>query len=272
MSLRKIELEELKEIVYSILCSFTDFCDENGLRYYLFGGTLLGAVRHNDFIPWDDDIDVCMPRPDYERFIELTKISPWKYYQVKQYTQTFIKMVDSRTVFYERLVKNNLRAESVFIDIFPIDGAADSVAERERHFRKISKLKKCLVYRICDCKALFSEAPNKTKSIKTRMMIYSFVAAFIPYRSIQRKIDAVAKTFAYEESNKIGVSVWGWGEKDVLDKKHSEERIKLPFRDREFWCQGNYVESLTKKYNDYMCLPPVEERPPFHGEVYWKEQ
>lgn len=272
MQLRKIELEELKDVVYSILCSFADFCDENELRYYLFGGTLLGAVRHKDFIPWDDDIDVCMPRPDYERFIELTRNSPWKYYEVKQYTQTFIKMVDRRTVFYERLIKENIRAECVFIDIFPIDGAADDITQRQKHFRKMSKLIRVLHYRICDWKKVFAEAKEKTTQKKLKMMTFSAIALLASVRFIQKKIDRTAQTYRYEDSNKIGVSVWGWGEKDVLDKAESEKRVKLPFRDRKFWCQGCYVESLTKKYGDYMQVPPPERRPQFHGEVYWIEQ
>ncbi len=272
MQLRKIELEELKDVVYSIFCSFADFCDENGLRYYLFGGTLLGAVRHKDFIPWDDDIDVCMPRPDYEKFIDLTRNSPWKHYEVKQYTQTFIKMVDNRTVFYERLVKDKLRVESAFIDIFPIDGVADDIAERRKHFGRMSKLIRVLNYRICDWKKMFAEAKEKNKRTKLKMMTLSAIASLAPVSFIQKKIDGVAQTFRYEDSKKIGVSVWGWGEKDVLDKAESEKRVKLPLRDREFWCQGCYIESLTKKYGDYMQVPPPEQRPQFHGEVYWIEK
>ena len=272
MALQKIEMEELKDIVYEILCSFADFCEENHLRYYLFGGTLLGAVRHGDFIPWDDDIDVCMPRPDYERFIELTKASPWENYEVKQYVQTFIKMIDKRTVFLERLVKEQLRKESVFIDIFPIDVAADDFAERKRHFKKIAALLKVLVYRICDYRLQFSEAKNKTKFRKMIMMVFSAIVSVIPYRSIQKWINDIAKVYKYEESRKISVSVWGWGEKDVLDREQSEKGIKMKFRDREFWCQGCYVESLTKKYGDYMQVPPPEKRPPFHGKVYWIEK
>lgn len=260
-------LEELQNVLYDILKAFVTFCDDNGLRYYLFGGTLLGAVRHHDFIPWDDDVDVSMPRPDYERFIEMTKDSPWEFYEVRKYTQPYIKMVDKRTVMEERLIKDSLKTQSVFIDIFPIDGLPDSEIMRRKHFKKIKKLMRFLIYSTVDIRKL--ENRNIIKKYVHR--IISLIFSLFNYKWFRDALDNEARRYPYTESEYVSVSIWGWAEKDISKKADLEKKVAISFRDSMFWCQGDYVESLKKKYGNYMKIPTEDERPPFHGKCYWKE-
>jgi len=263
-----LTLSEMQDVLYDILKVFAEFCDKHGLRYYLFGGTLLGAVRHNGFIPWDDDVDVSMPRPDYEKFIELTKNSPWEHYEVKQYTQPFIKLVDTRTVMEERLLKDSLKMESIFIDIFPIDGLSSNLKENKKHFKKIKFYKRLLTYSIVE-KRKVSLGPFYKRCIKSVLFA---VSSAIGYKTFQQKLEKLAKKYSYSDSEYVGVSIWTWGIKDLGRKEDLEKRVLISFRDTKLWCQGNYVESLTKKYGDYMKLPPEDKRPPFHGICYWKEE
>lgn len=265
-----LTLKELQDILYDILKAFAKFCDDNGLRYYLFAGTLLGAVRHHDFIPWDDDVDVSMPRPDYERFIELTKDSPWEYYEVCQYTQPFIKMVDKRTVMKERIVKDKLNTQSVFIDIFPIDGLPDSEKRQKLHFKKIRRYIRFLVFSIVDSKKVAKETNESLLKKCCRNMIYTFFSIFY-YKHMRDALNNAAKQYPYSESDYVSVSIWGFEEKDVSKRVELEKRIAIPFRDSEFWCQGDYIDSLKKKYGDFMKLPPEDKRPSFHGICYWKD-
>lgn len=262
-----LSLSELQNILYDILKAFADFCDKNGLRYYLFGGTLLGAVRHNDFIPWDDDIDVSMPRPDYERFIELTRNSPWEYYEVKQYTQPFIKMVDKRIIMEERLLKESLKHQNAFIDIFPIDGLPNSKRKQKKHFKLLKLTKRLLVYRIIDTKKIEHSVLWKKIIVKLLSKILSPIN-FLKFRD---SLNNKAKIYSYSDSEDVSVSIWGWAEKDISRRMDLEKRVAIKFRDSEFWCQGDYKETLKKKYGEYMKLPPEDKRPPFHGICYWKE-
>ena len=138
---RKMELQELQQIEFEILKSFRDFCDKNGLRYYLCGGTLIGAIRHKGFIPWDDDIDVMMPRPDYMKFIELNKagwldnIRRLDHYLLNQNALgSILRLVDTRTEvdFLENL---NNHEYGCWMDVYPIDGMNCTKIGRILHCR-----------------------------------------------------------------------------------------------------------------------------------------
>jgi len=261
-------LNELQDVLYDILKEFATFCDKNNLRYYLFGGTLLGAVRHNDFIPWDDDIDVSMPRPDYERFIELTRISPWEHYEVRQYTQPFIKMVDNRTVMKERLMREKYNTQCVFIDIFPIDGLPESASERQKHFRKLRRYKRCLEHSIIDSR----KVPDKNMIKRVYRKIATTFFYILGYKRFRDALSRQARRYSYDLSEYVSVGIWGWAQKDVSKKSELENRVAIPFRDSVFWCQGDYAQSLKLKYKNYMEIPPESQRPPFHGLCYWKKE
>ena len=121
------ELEELHQIELDMLKEIDRICRRENIQYYLAGGTLLGAVRHKGFIPWDDDIDIAMARDEYERFLKVMKKERHPYLKIfamefdKEYQYTFAKVVDTRTRLIEEIGKD-LPDMGVFIDIFPIDG------------------------------------------------------------------------------------------------------------------------------------------------------
>ena len=258
-----LSLKEIQDLQYELLCFFADYCERNNLKYCLFGGTLLGAIRHNDFIPWDDDVDVCMPRPDYDRFINLTSHENWPNYKLEHYQTPFIKLVDERYGFHERLLKDCYREESLFIDIFPVDGVP-SQGER-RHFATIKKALRKLEFTILAPSSI-AELNGVHRLIrKTAIMIWN---GRDPNQYIQA-IDDEARRYPYEDSTRVSCCVWGWAEKDISLKKDFEAFVKMRFRDRSFWCQGNYDESLHMKYGDYMCLPPESDRQHEHG-LFWK--
>lgn len=127
MELSDQTIEKLKDIELDILKCFISICEKNNLRYFLIGGTLLGSVRHKGFIPWDDDIDVGMPRKDYELFIERARHHLPDYYFVQtfstdpSYPNNFMKIRDSRTTFLETAVKHLRMNHGVFIDVFLLD-------------------------------------------------------------------------------------------------------------------------------------------------------
>lgn len=263
--LNYLSLQETQNILYEMLKIFADFCDSQGLRYYLYGGTLLGAVRHQNFIPWDDDIDVCMPRPDYEKLRQISKKLPGEHYEIKQYSQPYIKMVDTRVGFFEHLLREEYHEESLFIDIFPVDGVPHQNANT--HFIKIEIDRKKLIYSLVDPEKL----KKKNSPIFFLKKLFLRAHIFRDSKKYSDRIEKRAKSNCYSACDQVSVYVWGWGAKDVSDKKKFENRVSIRFRDREFWCQGNYEEILRLKYDDYMQIPSVEERPAMHGRSWWRK-
>ena len=140
--MKAISLDELKSIQLDLLQKTADFCENNGLRYFLCGGTLLGAIRHKGYIPWDDDIDIAMPRQDYDRFVKIFN-HPENYYQVvnletnAEYAYAFAKVYDNRTILKELHYPGD--TFGVYIDILPADGVKDAA-----QIKKIMLLHKIL--------------------------------------------------------------------------------------------------------------------------------
>ena len=253
---------EIQDYLYDLLKVFHQICEDNGLKYYLFGGTLLGAVRHGDFIPWDDDIDVCMPRPDYMKLVEIASKNDWGCYSFVQYTQPFGKFIDTRIGFNERIVRDEYREESLFIDVFPVDGVP--LKNVTRRFDYIDREIKMLELAIID-----PEKYDSSRSLRKRLIALLLRLHVVrDWRKHRDRIEEAAISAPYDDAEYVSCSVWGWREKDISRKEDFEEGVLLPFRDCKFWCQSNYEESLSLKYGDYMQLPPVEQRQAEHGE-YW---
>ncbi len=142
--MKKLNLDEIKKIEFEILIAFDTVCKEHNLRYGLSGGTLLGAIRHGGFIPWDDDIDVVMPRPDYERLIDISN----KVFNDRLFFSTpktdyntvhaYGKLYDMRTELIEFPDSKRLKSH-VYIDVFPLDGLPNDANKNCKHRKKVRK-------------------------------------------------------------------------------------------------------------------------------------
>ena len=145
-------MTDLQIKLLSMLDTFHKICIENNLSYYVVGGTALGAIRHKGFIPWDDDIDVGMPRDDYEKFKNLAKTLYLSEYEFefsgkKDFTYTYGKMYDTTTTLIEN---NRYRiCRGIFIDIFPIDGLGNDYEEGLKHLRHVRKIKNLIGTKTC---------------------------------------------------------------------------------------------------------------------------
>ena len=137
--MKTVSDSELKTIELEILREVAAFCDAHGVRYYLACGTALGAVRHDGFIPWDDDIDLALPRPDYERFLSLFRSEKHTVLDSRfddRYPYAFAKVSDNATCLVENIEQPF--PMGVYIDLFPIDGLPANEAERKRHLKRIA--------------------------------------------------------------------------------------------------------------------------------------
>lgn len=259
--MRKIELEELKHIQLNILKEVHNFCIERGLRYSLGGGTLLGAVRHKGYIPWDDDIDVMMPRPDYNVFVkEFDGYSPHLvcgvYENDKNYMFPHVKVYDDRTVLTE---DQCIMTIGINIDIFPVDGFPESTKEIESFLKKYSLWRTLLLLKLV-----------KGKKWKGKLLYY--FTKFIPLSLIQKKINCIIQKYDFEKSLFVGAVCGKYLLKEKYPRFVFSEFIELPFENLKFKAIKEYDIYLSQHYGNYMELPPLDKRISHnYKNIFWIE-
>lgn len=261
-------VEEKQNIAYEILVTFDKLCRNNGLTYVISSGTLLGAVRHKDFISWDDDIDVAMPREDYDRLLRLDIGKVNKHYKIIHKNNTknigiaYAKIIDRRTVLREDVAVTY--RSGIFMDVIPIDGLPESQSEIERHIRKIEHYKRWMNYR----KMKFKKGRNIGTTILKFCALMVARLFFNLTKGVER-LDRLARKYPFYQSDKVAMLVLGYGKREVMDRVQYTTLVELPIRDHYFYAPAHYEEFLTSIYGDYMELPPVEKRWGHPGVAYW---
>lgn len=245
--LKKIELEELR--------TFCRICDENGLKYYVTGGTLIGTIRHKGFIPWDDDIDVAMPREDYDKFIKIAPSKLPDYYFLQNnhtdpdWVACFSKIRDSRTTFVETSLKAAKINHGVYIDIFPLDYYPERISTLDRFFMMIYKARVTSTYEV-------------ERLLKTRVMCFLSKLLCPNVQSAVRKLEAM---YRKEKNSQMYINYGGaWGKKEIAPKKWFGEGTMMEFEDLLVRVPIDYDKYLGQLYGDYMILPPVEKQVGHH--------
>ncbi len=250
--LRKLQLTQLE-----ILKVFDHFCNKHNLKYSLYAGSLLGAVRHHGFIPWDDDLDVCMPRSDYERFQALWKESPPEGYVLqnkensKYFDQSFTKIRKDHTTFLENEWQIGNHHTGIFLDIFPIDRIPAN------RFKRLIFKWHCMKYQLFT-REFFPKNSHILIKLGSALML-----SFTPKRKrmlIREKLlkkitkyndDPSLETVTIETMSTIQTSLPA----NLLDNY-----VMLQFEDSRFMCFAEWDEYLRLTYNNYMQYPPIEDR------------
>lgn len=258
-----ITLDELKKIQLDLLQKTADFCESNGLRYFLCGGTLIGAVRHKGYIPWDDDIDIAMPRPDYDQFVK-TFNQPDNYYQVvnldtcPDYEYAFAKVYDNRTILKELHYPGD--TFGVYIDVFPADGVKNAA--------QINKIK--LLHKLLNTKR--ANYYNRTISKKIVNTLGKLLLLPFSARTIATWMDNEARKYAFCSLPKAGVIANPYGPGEMVDKSVFDSDIYQEFEGRKYRIPIGYDTWLRSIYGDYMQLPPEEHRVSHHTfDAWWKD-
>lgn len=254
--MRKLSIEEAKKIELDILDFIDSFCKEHGINYWINYGTLIGAIRHKGFIPWDDDIDLSMTRENYEKFIQLfsEKQSRYKLLSLEtddQYFNNFIKIVDPTTKIID--TRNTKTYDSgVFIDIFPMDTFNDTkvvdICYKLESFKLLSFSKhKNIVY-----------GDSKLKDL-IRTLFWLLLRPVSP-RFFANQIEKQIQKYRVENGKYIAFIPSKAKEKEIFPRDMFDELIETPFEHFVLPAPKHFDAVLKQFYDDYMTVPPKEKQ------------
>lgn len=254
--MKEINIDELRKIQIQILNDIDTFCKKNKINYWIDCGTLLGAIRHKGYIPWDDDIDIGMLRDDYDKFLKSynKKNSRYRLFASeldKDYYFQFGKVMDTKTVLYEP-DENGIKS-GVYVDVFVYDNAPDNEIELKKMFDKRDFYNK---FRIAQ---LYPDLYDKT-SIKKKIMRFflNIYLKFLPKNYYTRKCIKNSKKYVDKKTKRVGN--FTSAKRMTGDKKIFTSFIEVPFEGKNYPAPIGYKEWLTAFYGDYMKLPPKEKR------------
>lgn len=266
--MKEIDLTELRKIQLEILDNVSSFCKKNKINYWLDCGTLLGAVRHSGYIPWDDDIDIGMLRKDYDKFLKLYNASNSRYQlhaveNDKHYYFAFGKVLDTNTILYEP-DESGVKI-SVYIDVFVYDNAPDDDEKVKKMYDKRDFYDK---FRIAQ---LYPDAFDHESTRKRIMRFFiNLYLKFLPKNYYTKKVIKNSKRYMNKETKRVGN--FTSFSKIVCDKHIFDSFVKLEFEGKKYSAPVGYKKWLTSFYGDYMKLPPKEKRVSNHTfKAYYKE-
>ena len=264
--MREISFDERKRLQFDLLVKIDAICQNQGLRYYLTAGTLLGSVRHKGYIPWDDDIDITMPRDDYEAFYSyaMNKNEDADFqlisYRDKSSIYPFFKVVNPRTTVVEHYVDKQY-CTGVWVDVFPLDGIHKGDKSPIIYNKIIANLYGFIVANPNQGTSAYRKAIKRlTTPLFRHINIYA----------LAKKLDDKAKSTPITPDNNVALIVWGYGESEIMPYGFLDQ-VNLEFEGRYFKAPKLYEKYLTSIFGNYMQLPPEKDRVPHFCTAYWNE-
>lgn len=274
---RKVSPDEYKRIVLDLLKRIHQICEDNNIRYTIAFGTVLGAVRHQGFIPWDDDVDICLPREDYNKFVKAFSSEDGRYYILdsktsKNYYNNFSRACD-RIVIMSLSGIEDIENLGAYVDVFVLDKWPEALSEREEYHRNlVMALKRVRYalpwknYRTCTFRGKMKILFHFHERIINRVIVglrkrkEEQDALLIKYANTKSKWRNYCSGFANTKAT------WLLREEDL------DRRILMKFEDTKVYVPAEYDRLLREQYGDYMTPPPLEKRiSKHHFTPYWRE-
>jgi len=262
----EVFLEELHRYNLDALKAFASFCEEQGLTWFAIGGTLLGAVRHKGFIPWDDDVDVAMPRADYDKLVALAKQFPKpfvieEYRYNKEFQSYFAKLRSEEIELLETVADKADKRRGYLVDIIPLDGTPDNVFMRKLYFVRV------LLLRFL-CGAANVHTGILTSRPKWEQCVLKVCRALRLYKVITKekvyqRMDRLFRRQKTETAKQIGTIMGAYKTREIVPAEYfglKEAPVYLEFEDMQIRAPKQYEPYLTHMYGEYKNLPPEHQR------------
>lgn len=260
--------KEIQCAALDVLEEFQRVCKKYNLKYFAIGGTCIGAIRHKGFIPWDDDIDVAMPYPDYVKFMKCSKTELNSKYSVigphtcKHYSAPYIKLQNHETTFIEKNVeKYSDRYAGIYIDIFPIFG----LPKESKKVWFVEHM--CSVYNKINLRMRFEREDGESLMWKITWILCTPMRKLLHYDFFRKKQAEMLKKYKYNESDKV---IFCWREipkensnscyKNIFFTEDFSDMVEKPFENITIMVPNGYDRYLTMDFGNYMKLPPLEEQ------------
>lgn len=271
MGNNSIDINELKIIQLDLLEKYHNYCEKNGYTYYLAYGSLLGAVRHEGYIPWDDDIDVIMPRRDYESLLgnfnntnndpDISLIFQSK---DKDYYLPFAKLVNNKTVMKEEV--NSGYTIGVYIDIFPLDNLSNEYEIAKHLVKKAFKLNALLTLKNLK---LRSNRPFYKNAI---IVGGRCLSCFFDRKLLIKIINNLCSGNSATKFVGVLTGISSGNESRIFQKEWFESRVLKTFEKKEFYAPIGYDDYLSKIYGNYLELPPKDKQVSHHSFKAWYKE
>ena len=271
---KELNEQEIKSISRKILKEIDTICRANNIKYSLIAGTLLGAVRHKGFIPWDDDIDIAMTRKNYQMFVEYCATHGTTFElkcleMDRQYNYLFAKACNKDTVVVEKIGNRSQCSYGVFVDIFPMDYIGDTFEEAKKNV-DIMKLNRSLI--IAYNWKKFQRNPRNSIWKEPIRFAFYLITRAINIKNIEKKTEDFYINLSRSKTKYIADAVDnGYSYKAIFPSDLFEKYIEVEFEEDRYFAIQGYESWLKQTYGNYMELPPTEKQISHHSfEAFWK--
>lgn len=256
-----IDLKKMQAKLLDLMKVVHDVCVSNNITYYMLGGTMLGAIRHQGFIPWDDDMDIGIPREDYERLLSLPE-STWPSnihiktpHNSRDLIFPYAKIMNTDTTIVEDKLGGIV--EGIYIDIFPLDGAGNNAFIKKAHFYNFFFKQLLLYYNQYD----------KAKETMPRQLL-QFVSRRFDKHQIYKSVEKCMKKYSFNHCKYVGNFSGAWAFKEIMPYSFMGKPNLYKFEDFKLFGCERPDEYLTSLYGDYMTPPPIEKQKSHHRFSY----
>lgn len=267
---KKLTLREIQLLELDMLKAVVEFCDRHQLTYVLCGGTLLGAIRHQGFIPWDDDIDLLMPREDYEKFLALHAIFEEEFpftvasNRLNNLKRPYCRILNKRTICNRQFI-DDMEENFLWIDIFPLDGLPSNKQKVQSYLNQMGRLNKLLVI------ALSRTGEGKSKIKKLVKPVVKSLLNIVGVKRLVNHTDKMCQRYTIADSDFVGENIMARKAQEMMPKEAFLTTVNVNFEGLTVKSPSNWDYYLEKKYGNYMQLPPESEQVNHTADIYLVE-